>query len=455
MRAFWLEYKSLCKSFKFLALLLILCSYQLLIFVQSNQTIVSAENQEALTHLSYVRKCDNWLRYWQNQSENQATSRYSAAMIQANLKWYTEETALATALSESFQAKDWYNYTLHQSKKGVLNWEIRGALSDPKNPYTTVLTPQQYFGARWSRFQERVQPFVFKALPYAVMEGRSLPSVESGALLTDYYFQLHENGLTPAGLGGQSPWEFLFNFLRQGLPNALAILTMFMAVSLLAQEKKHGAIKTGLQSPRSRLRYLLRKAALGSVSSISLVAIPQIFTFFILGFVNGFGGVNFPVLLNNNVFQWTVSQDYAYLVRWSYPGAVGLSQYIRGAYGSGALTNTSYVPLWQFLSLVVLGLTCFIVFCTVLGLLLSVIFKNETVAQVATAAVLGLGLSAGRFWPHFKATTWDLFSKAKIISLLEGGQFSTYLSSIVALAVVSIVVFFIAALLFRKQDVAA
>lgn len=458
MKSLWLEFKSLSRSIKFLALLLVILGYQILFFIQLDGDIVAVENQEVFSAQSYQRKCENWLRYWQSQfDENNSAgmgSRYPQPMIEANLQWYEKEAALAASIATSFQRQDWSQYTRDKCQKNLLEWEIRDALGDKSNPYASIVMPDQYFGGRWEQLKETINLLEMGSLPYAVLEGRHLPRVETIAFTADYFYQLHERGLAPAEYCGQLPWTFCFNFLRNGLPNALAIIAVFIAVGLLPREKRLGVVKVSLQSPASRAVYLFRKTILGCFSTLALVTVPQLLAFLSLGAVKGFKGINFPVLLNNNVFEWQVSKDYAYLVRWSYSSSVGLSHYTGGAYGGGALDNMGYVPLWQFLGLALLGLTLFILFCTVLGLLISIIFKNETVAQVVATGVLAFGILFGSILPRYQATVWDLFSKAHIVSLLEGSHFSTYLSSMVVLGIASVIIFIVAAFLLRKQDIA-
>lgn len=128
--------------------------------------------------------------------------------------------------------------------------------------------------------------------------------------------------------------------------------------------------------------------------------------------------------------------EYASLVKWSRSFfQVGLSQYITCLTGDFALDRQVFILLWQFLGFTFISLAFFVFFCSVLGILISILIKNEIVAQVVAVGILGLGASVGRIWPNLRTTVWDLFPKANIIPLLEGNHCSTYWQSLAALGI--------------------
>ena len=459
MKSFWLELKSICKSFKFLALILVLIAYQFVLLVQFENASIITENQELQNNLAYKRKSESWLRYWQNQEKElinlgRASHGHSPETIEYHLDWYQYEHKLAVKISESSVSKDWPAYNRYQAEKGLFDWGIHEALIDWSNRYTSFRTPEQYFGKKWGLYLTMIEEREFTSLPLWVFENRVLYPAEHAAFSTAYHLQLLEKDLPPAGPYDKSPWAFLFNFLRQGLPKVLAILVLLMTVNLLHREKNFGAIKTSLLRPKSRCRYLFRKVSLGFVSSIILITIPQFLMFLILGFKYGFSGFNLPVLVNKYVFHWSLSSEYARLVRWSRSHLlVGLSQYLRSFTGYCALDRLNFIPLWKYLGLAFILLALFVFFCSVLGMLISILVKNEIVAQVVAVGIFALGTSFGRIWPGLRTTVWDLFSKANIIPLLEGNHCSTYWQSIAALGIASIILFALGTLIFRKQDI--
>ncbi len=458
MTAFWLELKSTFRSFIFLALILVLIAFQAVQFVQLRKAGLFTESQVSQENLAYLRKSESWLRYWQKQETNfnelgGTGSRYSLETIEFHLDWYEYEEKLARGIVRSFAEKDWPQYNRLRAEKGLLDWGILAAFVDWTNIYNTFVTPQQYFGEKWAEYESLVNSREVRRLPESVLQGRGLSSAEHTALTTSYYLQLLEKGTPPGGPLCLTPWAFLFIFLRESLPSVLAIFVLLVTVNLLSREKKFGAIKTNLQRPKSRARFLARKISLGFVSSFFLVSVPQFLFFLLLGITQGFAGANQPTLLNRDILTWSTSSDYAYLLRWSRSSTVGLSQYVRSVWGNGALERLDFIPLWQSLCLTLAVLALFLLFCSVLGTLISLLIGNETAAQVVAAGIFALGSTFGRLWPKEAGSAWDLFAKARVVTLLEGNQAATFLKSVVFLGAAVFFLFGLSLLTFRKQDV--
>ena len=213
MKSFWLELKSICKSFKFLALILVLIAYQFVLLVQFENASIITENQELQNNLAYKRKSESWLRYWQNQEKElinlgRASHGHSPETIEYHLDWYQYEHKLAVKISESSVSKDWPAYNRYQAEKGLFDWGIHEALIDWSNRYTSFRTPEQYFGKKWGLYLTMIEEREFTSLPLWVFENRVLYPAEHAAFSTAYHLQLLEKDLPPAGPYDKSPWAF-------------------------------------------------------------------------------------------------------------------------------------------------------------------------------------------------------------------------------------------------------
>lgn len=462
MKSFLLELKSICKNAKFLILVLALLAYQIILIAQFQEAGKIEESSQLRINASYKRRSENWLRYWQKEESAVAggNPKYSAKTIAFHLDWYEYEVRLANDLIKAQEEKDWPLYNRCMVEKCLLIWGIHSATVDTRTPSKRIPGPKAYFGQEWDKLTSLIEQRDFSQLPLWVFEDREMYSFEATASLTDYYYSLLKGGLPPADFQGQDPWTVTFRFLRVGLPGVLGAIVLLFTADLLHKDKVNGAIKTRLQRPGRRSRYLARKLSLGALAGIILVLIPLVLTFFFVGLSNGFQGSEYPVLISNNALKFSLPSDstidsagYSYRMRWTRRVDIGLSKYVPSLSGTRAINHMRYIPLWQFLCFAMGGLLGFIVLCSTLGLIISVTVKNSVIAQVCAIGAFGLGGLLQRFCPGYQATVWDLFGKANTISLLEGGQQVTYLHSMAAVVAVSGVFFGLAALCFWRQDI--
>jgi ABC-type transport system involved in multi-copper enzyme maturation permease subunit len=408
----------------------------------------------------YLSENRSMVEYWEKRErlvleEGPEAVRFSWTRIQADLAWYRYETKLAEKISQAYLEGDWATYNHYLAKKGMLEWNIVEIFDeDESSPYCPYISPQEYFGSRWQKAQSLLEPEV-QGLPYWFSERRAaIPRPEQLIFATDLHLRLYEADLPPLSPHGTSPWQFVFNYMRQGLPKILGLVVLLMTVNILHREKKSGAIKVSLQNPKARVHYIVRKVFLGFVSSLLVVAIPQIVMFLGLGFGKGYRGLNMPVLIDKGFLNWSIDPEHLRLLRWTdYFGSVGLSQYVPSYNGYTAVERMEFIPLWQFLLLALVALALFVLLCSVLGVLISILVKNEIFAQMTAVGVFALGSSLGRIFPKLKTTPWDIFSKANVIPILEGNHNSSYSYSLVAMAIVALLLMALAARLFRKQDI--
>jgi len=463
MKSFWLEVKSTCKSFKFLAFILVLLCLQIVLITQFQKSAESSAYYDLQGHLTYSRTSAGMERFWQENydyiqehGEPKPHYPYNQETIESNLAWYKYERDLGNKILQAFESEDWPTYTRHMAEKRLLEWNIRGALVDPRNPYMPFSTPEDYFGQDWSTYSQLANMREVDQLPIYVGERlRSTGSPEHIIFSTTAYLQLLQEDLPPQTQHSTSPWGFLFNFLRQGLPRVLGIIVLLMTVNLVHQDKKYGAIKVNLLNPKGRGHYLLRKTSVGFVASLFTVALPQLAIFLYHGLGQGFRGLNLPVLMENNLWQWVYGSEHIRLIRWTpWFTSVGLSEYAPSYSGWHAIERLETVPLWQFLLLASALLLLFILFCTALGIFISTLVKSEVFAQVTAVGVFVLGTSFASIFPEHRTGPWDLFAKADVIPILEGNSFTTYLTSLVVLALATVILLLLSMLVFRRQDIA-
>ena len=456
MIAFLIELKSNCKNFKFLAIILLLLCYQGMLFSQFQSEGVIAEDRQIFNNYLYSLQNNELVNYWGRRAELvrihgeiPSPGRYfSPERVAYDLAWYQYEKNLADNLIESFESKDWSTFTRSKAEKNLVEWTIYGLFRREG-----IVTPQQYFGDDWALFSSLLENPEFDMLPHYWYE-RITQGSDSAILATAYYLHLLREDLPPVAAHDTSPWGFTFNFLRRGLPNILAVIVLLMTVNLLHRDKNFGLIKSSLQLPKSRTYFLLRKVAVGFLTSLFVVFIPQFLVFIFRGISQGFKGFNLPVFIDRGFLNWSVLPEHMSTLT-SYPrfSGIGLSRYaISSANNVSTLDYIDIIPLGEFLGLAFIFLAVFILFCSVLGVLISTVVKNEIVAQVVAIGTFVLGTVIGNS-SRLDNTSWDLFSKANVIPILEGHHLSTYFNSLVILLIATFLLFALNAIIFRRQDI--
>lgn len=461
MKAFWLELKSICRSFKVLALIIVLLSFQAMMITQFETESKIAEASETRTNSLYHSANVSWVDYWEMRYEyykkygKPFTPIYSMETLAFNYSWYKYEIVLSDQIKASYESKDWASYNQGMAEKRLLEWNMHGIIKRGN-----FVTPDQYFGKDWNLFRTMVYAPKFDQLPYWLSERmKTVMQPEQTILAAAYHLHLAKEDLPPKGPYDTSPWGFLFNFLRRGLPHILGVIVLLMTVNLLHRDKKSGVIKATLQVPRNRSRYLLKKVTLGFLSSCFVVMVPQVIMFVGLGIKHGFRGMNYPVIIDNGFLRWSILPVHAQnTLRGTPVYEFGLSQYQLPwdlNQKLSGLSRLDIVQLWQFLLLALLAMALFMLFCSVLGVLISTLVKNEIFAQAAGIGVFALGTGIGRFFPGLYKTSWDFFAKANVVPLLEGSHYASFLNSLAYLCAATVLLFVVNALIFRKQDIAA
>jgi len=412
-----------------------------MIFIQ--QAMEESKSIETLTLSSFQSdmryfeaNLNSFERNWQHGALSITPEEYEAA-----LEYYNYNVLLREKMRESYCARDWSAYNSMEASWRLLSWEHEVRNINP--------SPQQYFGENWNEIKAKLN---YPEFEVAHELSRTFIADDFASIIVNFlhYLELASTNLPPAGSHSTSPWAFLLNFLRGGLPQILGAIVLLMSVNILHRDKNSGAIKPYIASPNSRTCFLLRKLSLGFGASLIVLLLPQLLSILFLGIKHGFQGLGYPVLLdryvlsNFNVFPGHVIKE-GFL-------ETGLSQ-VQMPYGISRLEYADFIPLWQFLSLTAVQVLLFILFCTVLALLISILVKNEVIAHLVAAGIFVLGSALGNIVPKLSTTAWDLFSKADVVPLLEGNLASTYFSSLLTLSIATILLFIVGAVIFRKQDI--
>ncbi|MGI6364849.1 MAG: hypothetical protein ACOX2G_03745 [Bacillota bacterium] len=457
MKSFWLELKSVLKNFKFLALILVLLAYQAMIIAQFHQEEARAHAQTIRSNDRYLSENTSWVKYWGRRHAyylehgELMTPNYTWQTIQDDLAWYQYERDIAQGIAQAYLSRDWAAYNRNLAKRRLLEWNLfELTMGD-------MVTTQEFFGEDWEKYADLVDVSRFQVRPYHFARRlMAAPLSQQTVLSAAYHLKLLEEGLPPESSHSTSPWGFTFNFLRRGLPNVLAPVVLLMTVTLLHRDKKSGYIKTALQNPRGRPWYLARKISLGFAASSLAVAIPQALVGTILGIGRGFRGLTQPVLIDNGFLSWFLVPEhvqYSLKARASF-SSFGLSLYqVPWNQNYSTLDRLDIIPLWQFLGLALIFLAVFILFCSALAVFISVLIKNETMAQLTGVGVYILGSNLGSLLPGLKNTPWDLFAQANVIPLLEGSFYSTYIFSLTVLLGASALFLGLSLAIFRRQDI--
>ncbi len=111
MKAFWLELKSVCKNFRFLALICILLCMQAMLIVQFQNESAVQHNKIIRANNRYEMANNEWVEFWEGrdrylQKHGVPRSIYSAEHIEHDLSWYRHEQKLAQEISRAYTAKD-------------------------------------------------------------------------------------------------------------------------------------------------------------------------------------------------------------------------------------------------------------------------------------------------------------------------------------------------------------
>ncbi|MGI6362301.1 MAG: ABC transporter permease subunit [Bacillota bacterium] len=260
MKAFWLELKSVCRNFRFLALIFLLLCLLVMIYAQFKLEQVT-EYESTLRSLNReVQGRKEWVEYW----ERRQRYYYTHGEPLDNYDIYTVESSLESSIGtyeealnrrNAYKDKNWREYNLAMSEK----------------------------------------------------------------TFSPYYSYLAEKNLPPIGPWDTTPWGFLFNSLRKLLPKVLGLIVLLISVNRLHQDRKFGTIKTNLSQPKMRLTYLARKTALSFVASCLIVFIPLMLMFGILGVGQGYVGACLPVLYaKDNIWRLSYSDEEIFEIQ-DYP----------------------------------------------------------------------------------------------------------------------------------------
>lgn len=444
MRAFLLELKSICLSYRFLFFILIILFLQITFIQQSQSEMQTQQSYRHIYHKNETIMLETWIDFYQ-EAWGSDKLELTKADYENLIEYHRFLLQVADKRYQHYIHHNWEAYNLQTIKFNLLLWE------NDYNQFGSAPTPSQYFGEEW---QDIRSLGVYPHFAPHTMSQENRQKAESTILNTDYHWHLHHQSLQPLGdYYPQSPWAFVFNFVRNVLPSVLGAIALTFTVNLLHQERKTAAQKTALQF-QGRPRYLSRKVAQGFLAVTLVVLLPLVMSVSFLGIRYGFSGLNHPVLLNNSFLSFSVNLDQVNMYELTDNiRTLGLSQYAESYTGFYNLEQLDFIPLWKFLGLSLLLTLLFILFCSVLGILISLVIKNGVFAQMVAAAVAVLGASLGNIFPNLGTTPWDIFSAANSIPLLEGGHHSTYLSSFLSLGAGVVLLFLISTIVFQRQDV--
>lgn len=468
MTAFLLELKSICKNFRFAALMIILLCLLAMVFSSAVSEQPVAHQRFLRENNLYVFSNNEWVEFWEGHhrylvKHGVPRSIYSPETIAYDLEWYSYEYQLAQEIADAYKAKDWATYQQGMAKKTFLSWKLYytwlSQMGTEGMKYRNLdkynISPEDYYGEDWEKFSKMLAiPETLDKLPWYYNRRMSF-SQDRTVFNTTFYLYMAEKNRPPTGSWDTSPWAFTFNFLRRGLPKILGIIVLLISVNLVHRDRVSGSIKTTLQMPKTRRKYLLKKIGLSFTASSLIILLPLLLAFILLGISQGFAGIDTPVLLTKNYLNLILPSDEIYELR-DFPtiSAIGLSRYtVSWLSGRNLLESMEFIPLWQFLILAVILLALYILFCTVVAQFISVVIKNEILAQIVALGIFILGNSFGRIFPKLKTSPLDLFAMADVIPILEGSHCSTYLASILALALATVLLFVLSDRIFQRQDI--
>jgi ABC-type transport system involved in multi-copper enzyme maturation permease subunit len=93
-------------------------------------------------------------------------------------------------------------------------------------------------------------------------------------------------------------FNFIYQAMLQLLPYVLLVFVFLGVCDVFTRENETGSYKTLLLQPFSRLKIYSVKLLSSYAIALLLIFVPLIIMFLILGFINGFGSYNYPVIVH-------------------------------------------------------------------------------------------------------------------------------------------------------------
>nr|WP_294491843.1 ABC transporter permease subunit [uncultured Anaerosporobacter sp.] len=222
--------------------------------------------------------------------------------------------------------------------------------------------------------------------------------------------------------------HFLYRLLNQLFPYLVVVVVLIVCADAVSSEFDTGSYKFLMLQPykRGKIIYIKSIATIcyAMISVLGMIA----GVFLVNGCINGFGNPNYPVAIDVSRFSRLISDTYK--------------------------TNAvEYIGIGKFLLYVIPIAILYLLFTAVFALIISTLAANS-IASLSMS--VGIMLAAIMLQPYVVSyKTLSLVypvSYCNPVEVLSGGTYGTALMAILVLVFLSIVVYLVNVLIFKKRD---
>lgn len=222
--------------------------------------------------------------------------------------------------------------------------------------------------------------------------------------------------------------HFLYRLLNQLFPYLVVVVVLIVCADAVSSEFDTGSYKFLMLQPykRGKIIYIKSIATIcyAMISVLGMIA----GVFLVNGCINGFGNPNYPVAIDGSRFSRLISDTYK--------------------------TNAvEYIGIGKFLLYVIPIAILYLLFTAVFALIISTLAANS-IASLSMS--VGIMLAAIMLQPYVVSyKTLSLVypvSYCNPVEVLSGGTYGTALMAILVLVFLSIVVYLVNVLIFKKRD---
>lgn len=313
------------------------------------------------------------------------------------------------------------------------------------------------------------------------------------------------------GVNEMKGYNFLYLAFKDIFPYISLLVVLLILADIMSTERDYGSYKFLLLQPISRGKVLLAKVVASITSAWIVILVPIFICFLAVGAVNGFGSPKYPVIKSTETYTTTepIYTDLEYTRGTAYVGDffsefsgntdngyrlyeyrngglyMGISEYAtttdfsyftvpNGNYFEGNKTLVynpnyyglpdkvvqtimtpyfTYINISSFLIQMLPGVLLYLMFGALLGLCISTVTQHSLVSFVICILIGGGGSvllsningKIGKFLP---------FSYGNVVDCMQGLYNRTMLQGILVLVSISLILYIISYVTFRKRDIA-
>lgn len=288
----------------------------------------------------------------------------------------------------------------------------------------------------------------------------------------------------------QAQWEFLvycrdndiplvyenemtgFNFMYQAMNKLLPFVVMFIILASLSDifssENRYGSYKFLLFQPFSRVKVYFAKLIASVMASIIMIFAPLIVVFLAVGFINGFGSPQYPVLYQSDSYisfealpnSWNHEVQPGWFELENNPTRVryiGITPYSSWKNYQSAFVPHPSLEYWGMLTFMLSCLPLYLalfIFAAAVSAFFSVLTQRDVVS-IALCVVISLGgvLTSVPLDNISWLERLNPFLYLNPVPILNGIGSTTALTGMLLLLAISALIIVISLLIFKKQDI--